>query len=183
MGAWISYYRRPRGAIERAAKLRIGFNLARANAGRSAFACAAGAGELPIAVPPGGRGVVRRQFQRAYSCTGRSLARDQGTPPHPHRRADRLRQDARGLPRGDRRSGPARPRGRAHRRNARRLRLARSRRCRTTSTATSRRRSPASARNWGGAGFPTSKSAPGSEPATRPRPNATGCAAVRRIFS
>ena len=89
----------------------------------SAFACVSGAGELPIAVPPGGRGVVRRQFQRAYARAGRSLAGDQGSPPHPHRRADRLRQNARGLPRGDRRSGAARPRGRADRRNPCRLRL------------------------------------------------------------
>ena len=53
----------------------------------------------------------------------------------------------------------------------------RSRRCRTTSSATWKRRSPASAQRCASRACPTSRSAPGCAPATRRRASATACAA------
>ena len=90
---------------------------------RSALPCAPVPAELPLAVPPGGRELVRHELRRADSGSSRSLAGNQGWPPHPHRSADRLGQDARGLPGGDRRTGAAGSRRAADRRNARRLRF------------------------------------------------------------
>ena len=84
----------------------LGRNGWRGNRFRAAFA-----GDRPDPVPSGGRELVCRQLRRADARPGRSLARDQGRPPHPHRRADRIGQNARGLSGGDRRPGAARPRG------------------------------------------------------------------------
>ena len=68
--------------------------------------------------------MVRRDIRRADRCPGGSLARNQGRPPHADRGADRLRQDARRLPCGDRRSDPARSRRTSDRRDPGGLRLA-----------------------------------------------------------
>ena len=103
--------------------------------------------------------------------------------PHPHRSADRLGQDARRLPGGDRRTGAAGSRRAADRRNARRLRFPAQG---AVERHPSQPRGPAG-RHPGTAapesGFPRSKSAPGSGRATRLRPSANGCAADRRTFS
>ena len=65
-----------------------------------------------------------RQFRRADAGAGAGLAGDPGGPPYADRRADRVRQDAGGVSRGDRRAGAPGP-GRAPAgRNAGRLRLA-----------------------------------------------------------
>ena len=133
-------------------------------------------------VPPSGRELVRREFRFAYPRASRSVAGDQGRPPHPHRRAHGIGQDARRLswPRStiscDRVS---RRRSRMRRKSST---CRHSRRCRTTSIATSRRHWPASGSNFAGAGFPMSRSAPGSERGIRPSPSASGCVAALRTF-
>ena len=95
---------------------------------------------------PRGSSVVRARRRQADAAAARRLAQDFRGREHAHRRADRLRQDARGVPRGPstRWSGTASTR-RARRRDAFALRLAAEGARATTSRGTSRRRSKASA--------------------------------------
>ena len=81
--------------------------------------------EPAFPVPSGRRRLVRAQLRRADRGAGRGVAGDPGRPACADRRADRVGQDARRLPRGDRRPGPARRSdGGLAGRDAGRLRLA-----------------------------------------------------------
>ena len=104
---------------------RLSFDLSRANQRRTlALGCASSSGGHPNAVPPSGCELVRLELRCANACASRGLARDQGRPPHPHRRAYGIGQDACGLSGCDRRPGSTGSRGRAPRCDAGRLRVA-----------------------------------------------------------
>ncbi len=87
---------------------------------------------------PCGRGSIRLRGPDAGAS--RSLAGDPGRPPRAGRRAHRLGQDAGRVPRRDRRAGARRPSTGASPTRRASSTSRRSRRCRTTSSATSRRR-------------------------------------------
>ena len=75
-------------------------------------------------VSPRGRGVVRRPLRITHTGAGAGLAGDPGWPPYADRRPDRIGQDPRRVPGGDRRVGPPGAGRRARRRDAGGLRLA-----------------------------------------------------------
>ena len=93
-------------------------------------------------------------LRRADRGAGGGLAGDPVGPQCADRGADRFRQDARRLPRGHRQPGAAGARGRRSRTRRRSSMSRRSRRSPTTSTATSRSRSPASGRQLRAQGLP-----------------------------
>ena len=83
-----------------------------------------GANEPSVPVSSGRRRLVRPQLRRADGGAGAGLAGLPGRPARADRGAHRIRQDARGLPRGHRRAGAPGARARAQGRNPDRLRLA-----------------------------------------------------------
>jgi hypothetical protein len=126
--------------------------------------------------------LVRAAIPCAYRGAGRSMAGNPGLRTRPGRRADRIRQDARRLPRRDRQPRAARARWTARGRDADRLCLA------PQSAVHRHREKPGGSacrysRGLARAVCPTSKSAPWCERAIRRRANATRCAAGRRISS
>ena len=76
------------------------------------------------ALPSGRRRLVFEGISRTHESAGAGVAGDQGGSPCPRRGADRIGQDARRFPCGDRRSRAPGRRGRAARRNVGRLCLA-----------------------------------------------------------
>ena len=111
------------------------------------------------------------------------MAGHQGRPPYADRRADRLRQDARRLPGGDRRPGAAGPRRRASGGDTGRLRLAAQGAVERHPAAISKRRSPASARNCAARGLPDVDIRTWVRTGDTPPASASAWAAGRRISS
>ena len=116
-------------------------------------------------LPPRDARLVRAELRRADAGAGAGLARDRGRRPRPHPGADRLGEDARGVPLGDRPlDGDAGTTASACSTSRR------SRRSTTTSSGTCAARSPASGRSCGS---PSAR-------ATRRRRSARRCSASRR---
>ena len=157
------------------------FDHSRANDPRRRQAASRLPAAIRSAVPPGGRELVRRKFRRADPRASRSVAGDQGRTPHPHRRADRIGQDARGL--SCRRSTISCGRAsKAPLADATQVVYVSPLKALSNDIHRNLEAPLAGVREQlsAEAGSPMSKSAPGSAPATRPPPSATGCAAARR---